>query len=225
MSYCTLEEAWGPLYTQKKKKSSKKKLAPIPSDMSYQDLNQKMEPPKVNRETEQYRELSNNFENIEGFSDNEMDSYQDLRVTSTENKNLSRIGDNLMNDSSNLLPMNNTNYNIDDVSNNYDYNSTLDTNYHLDNLDNSSSLLNQSEPNLVSDEESNEVNELNETNLKLDKMEQKIDFILDKVNLENSEIESIDNIHDIILFVVLGVFTILVLDAIFKIGFRLGKSN
>ena len=151
-----------------------------------------------------------------------MDSYQDLQVTNTEKKNLDRIGDNLMNDNSNLLPINNTNYNINDANNNYDLNSTLDTNYHLNELDTTSSLINDNESNLVSDEEDLNVDK---TNLKLDKMEQKLDFILDKINLENSEIESIDNIHDIILFIVLGVFTILVLDAIFKVGFRLGNAN
>ena len=222
MSYCTLEEAWGPLVSPKKKKSSKKKIVPIPNDMNYQNFNQKIEKTKNNRETEQYREFSNNFENIEGFSDNEMDSYQDLQVTNTEKKNLDRIGDNLMNDNSNLLPINNTNYNINDANNNYDLNSTLDTNYHLNELDTTSSLINDNESNLVSDEEDLNVDK---TNLKLDKMEQKLDFILDKINLENSEIESIDNIHDIILFIVLGVFTILVLDAIFKVGFRLGNAN
>jgi len=220
MSYCTLEEAWGPIYTKKKKNSKKKNT--IPTDNSYQNLNQKMEIPKMSIETQQYQEVSNNFDNIEGFSDTELDIYQDLNITNNENKNLSRIGDNLMNDSnSNLLPINNTDFNITDDSPHYNLNSTIDTSYHLDDMDNSSSLTTD---NTVSDEEDLEpIN--NETNLKLDKLEQKVDFILEKVSLENSEIESIDNIHDIILFIIMGIFVILVLDSIFKIGLKLGKKK
>ena len=43
------------------------------------------------------------------------------------------------------------------------------------------------------------------------------------INVTNIDLGSSDNIHDIILFIIFGVFVIFLLDTILKAGIRIGK--
>ena len=76
---------------------------------------------------------------------------------------------------------------------------------------------------------SKKTNETNDTNLnpQINEINTKINFLIDQLenkdNLDNSSLDN--NIHDIILFILFGIFVIIILEGLFKLVNKIYKHN
>ena len=247
MSYCTLEEAWGPDYNKKKKKKKEQKIVHRPIDtnvnnsnyqnvdyqnvdyqnVDYQNVDKQIEPTESYKESMEYKKVADNvnFENIEGFNEKEIEGFSDYEPKSEEILEVSNMDNypknytepsNYVSASSN--PDNNLILNQNDYPFPYQ---NKESNKDSENLDNEDEAMTDSEDNL----EIADTNTISNLTDKVDEINNKLNFVLDRLNLKNLEMNTNnDNVHDIILFVLFGIFSLFVIDIIFRAGIRFSKD-
>ena len=218
MSYCTLEEAWGPIY--KKKKGKKKQ-----EQYQYQTLDSHTQQPTEDyQDSQNYKDISTNFDLLEGFSDHD-DTYlpvknlnkEYIETSNPEPQTLTKEPDlNYHLNSIEDLDINGE----DDVDTDTDINNNEINNNDINNNDINNNDINNNDINETKLVSNNCI-----TDAKIMELSEKINLIMDRLNINvtNIDLGSSDNIHNIILFIIFGIFVIFLLDTILKAGIRIGK--
>ena len=212
MPYASLTEAWGEHFTvnkssksSKSNKSNKRKKRSKENFKNYNTLD--------NNIIEQFENFTNKNSNpntnyvYENSPLEEDDENQDDYYENTANVETDLVSPQQDNDYYNLeqndikTNRNNNENNIENSKQNNRINNqnNNETNVSVNRIDNNSSV-------------GNEIREINK----------KINFILDKISNKNNSLGTQDNKHlyDLILFIILGVFIILILDCIVRLAIK-----
>lgn len=203
-TYATLDEVWGTDFT--KKKSKKKKSKPKSEQnkyLKYQPTENKPHDLESNyNELESYYNQNGDIssDNLEGFDNfTKPYSYDNLEPQSVnEDSDITGYEDN-------------TYENIENIGNL--------TNSNEGSMDTIGSLIDKNEDsNIVSEEMDDEIQN------KFMEIDEKLNLIIDRLNSNVME-ESEKNINDIILFIVFGIFFIIIIDTMFKFALKLNHSS
>ena len=190
-----------------KKKKKKKKSKPKSEQNKYL---------KYHPEESKSKDLESNFNELETYYNQHGDISSD-NIEGFENFTKPYSYDNLepqpLNESSEIQGYEDSTYenmeNVENIAN-------------IENIDNSESI----GPILDKNEESNIVSEEmdDEIQNKFMEIDEKLNLIIDRLNSNVIE-ESEKNINDIILFIVFGIFFIIIIDTMFKFALKLNYSS
>ncbi len=216
MSYCSLEEAWGPnsICSRVKKTTGNK------GDLSYTITNEK----ECNENNFMYNDLEDNYSLLPQNNNNNnrildintkntiVNQNQELDINPNDTtffgyQNIPYTDKNSINENNNMNEnKNNINESIIEENNNMNDNSIEENNN-----------MNES----IIDENNNiegfanNNNNLENFTTTLDDIMKRLDAIESKLSNSNNKQK---NVHDIILYIIIGVFILFALDSIFKIG-------
>lgn len=204
MVYATLDEVWGSDFKKCNRKKKRKNISEKQQNSHNQNsLIQQSQ--TTDPELDQYYN-----DNFEGFSD-----YSEI-LTDTDQNNQTQQNNPIQNDNQDSVfsEMNNLD-GLGDYDNEY-YSFDKDNNLNMNISEDESSF----SENNTSDNENNE----NKINIDLVEINNKIDHILERLNkldLENNE----KNMNDIILFIVFGIFFIILIDMIFRFAHKINPQS
>ena len=161
-------------------------------------------------------EYSNNLKdqdiesNSDSDSDNESENEKNKKLTMKNTKNNAQRSNNFLDNLLNKVGLNN-----DSDTNNNNYNSS-------DSEDEDSKRLS-----VKKDEELKYVNENSkDIDYRLNTLNRNVNLIIKKMNKSQFfDDDSQDNIHDLILFILFGIFIIFVLDTIYRFGKKTSNNN
>jgi hypothetical protein len=206
-TYATLDEVWGTDFS--KKKSKKRKSKPKSEQkkyLKYQPTENKPHDLETNyNELESYYNQNGDIssDNLEGFDNfTKPYSYDNLDPQSVnEDSDITGFEDNTYENIENIE-------NIGNLTNNEG--STDPIGSIIDKQENDS--------NIVSEEMDDDIQN------KFMEIDEKLNLIIDRLNSNVME-DSEKNINDIILFIVFGIFFIIVIDTMFKFALKLNHSS
>ena len=215
MSYCSLEEAWGQktICSRVENKKGKK------GNVSYNITNEN----HCNENNFMYNDLEDNYSllpNSDKLNNMVLDKNNNNTILNTNNELSINSNDptflNYMNIEENNIETNNV------LENNIENNNIEENNIDNDVINNvveDNDVIN----NVVEDNNkdkiegftSNNVDNIENFTTMLDDVMKRLDAIEEKLSKSNNKQ---NNVHDIILYIIIGVFILFALDSIFKIG-------
>ena len=212
MSYCTLDEAFETPFNQCIKKKKKKTKVNCNKNKNKFTENYKDYNLDTNLKKKSTFEPFENYNPAEAFEYNENDNKPIKEIVESDNSDV----DNSADDNS-------------DLDNSADYNSNVEI-VKVKRSNKNNSKKNNSKKN--NSKKNASVN--NESNSQMNEINNKINFLINQVNNDENSLLSNNsnnsnslesNMHDIILFILFGVFVILILEALYKLVVKICRHQ